>query len=167
MICFDHTDNQFNFRSAAIIIQDEHILLHRKSSEHFWVLPGGRVDFFENSDQAIEREIFKGLGLNCKIENHLWYTENFFELDGKKFHELANYFSVSFISKQNITPEADFKGNEKSPNLLYRWVPLVKIQHYNLVPKFLIERLNNLPTTLETIWLDDSRIKPQYIPLIK
>ncbi len=51
MICFDTGNGRFNFRSVAVIIQNDHILIHRAVEDNFWALPGGRVELFENSDR--------------------------------------------------------------------------------------------------------------------
>jgi len=45
MICFDTDNGRFNFRSVAVVIQNEHVLIHRAVEYDFWALPGGRVEF--------------------------------------------------------------------------------------------------------------------------
>lgn len=151
MICFDAVEGRFNFRSVAVIIHSDHILIHRALEDDFWALPGGRVEFFENSNLTVKREMFEELGLECDVVRQLWYVENFFEYNSLRFHELANYFLVSFTKQPKIESEMDFKGVETSVNLLFRWVPLAKLKGYNLKPDFLIDKLTDLPSSLECI----------------
>ena len=66
--------NAFNpvtpqLRVAAIIIRDNQILLveHRKRGQHYWVLPGGRLDGLETLDAALRRELNEELGLEAGV----------------------------------------------------------------------------------------------------
>ena len=45
----------FNFRAAAVIVDDGYALLHRASFEDFWSLPGGRVEVGEPSAATVGR----------------------------------------------------------------------------------------------------------------
>lgn len=155
MICFDTNDIRFNFRSVAVIIQNDHILIHRAADDNFWALPGGRVEFFEYSDKAVEREIFEELGLECSVLRALWHVESFFELDSRRFHEIANYFLVSLINQPAIKSEIDFKCIEPATDLIFRWVPLSKVNSYNVKPGFLKERLVDVPESIEHIKINE------------
>jgi 8-oxo-dGTP pyrophosphatase MutT (NUDIX family) len=155
VICFKTSEGRFNLRSAAVIIQNDHILIHRAVSDEFWALPGGRVELFETSGEAVERELSEELGLDCKVVRLLWHTENFFEYNSEKFHELANYFLVSFIKEPNIESEIDFEGIDKLVDLIFRWVPLKKVGEYNLYPRFLTEGINSLPSSVQYVGINE------------
>lgn len=158
MICFDSEEGRFNFRSVAVIIHSNHILIHRAEEDDFWALPGGRVELFENSDTTIEREMIEELGLECKVVRQLWHVENFFEYNSRKYHELANYFLVSFSKPPTEEPEIDFKGIEESVNLLFRWVPLDSLRSYNLKPEFLFGKLTDLPNSIEYVRINELNV---------
>lgn len=66
--------NAFNpvtpqLRVAAIIVRDHQILLveHRKHGEHYWVLPGGRLQGLETVDAALRRELVEELSLDVRV----------------------------------------------------------------------------------------------------
>ena len=48
---------RFNFRAAAVIVDDGSALLHRATYEDFWSLPGGRVEVGEPSAATVAREL--------------------------------------------------------------------------------------------------------------
>lgn len=158
MISFDSKKGRFSFRSVAVVIHDGHILIHRVIADDFWALPGGRVEFFETSVETVVREIAEELGLQSTIERHLWHIENFFEYKSTKYHEIANFFLVKFAIQPDIESEIDFKGIETSVDLLFRWVPLDKIETYNLKPVFLIKKINDLPSSIETIRINELNV---------
>ena len=66
--------NAFNpvtpqLRVAAIIVRDKQLLLveHRKRGEHYWVLPGGRLEGLETLATALRRELNEELGLDVQV----------------------------------------------------------------------------------------------------
>jgi len=148
---FDVDDKRFNFRSAAIIIHDDHVLIHRSEKDDFWALPGGRVEFFETSEDTIPREILEELGLESSVVRLIWHVENFFEYIDKKFHEVSNYFLAELKVSPNIDSEKDFPGIEEELDLIFRWVPVTKLSEYVLKPSFLVNGLQNMPLTTKYI----------------
>lgn len=151
MLKFDVGDSCFNYRSAAIIIHDDHVLIHKSETDDFWALPGGRVEFFETSEDTIAREILEELGVEALARRLLWHAENFFEYTDKKYHEVANYFLAEFLEVPKIVSERDFPGVEVDLDLIYRWVPISKLSEYVIKPRFLIEGIQNMPSSVEYI----------------
>lgn len=164
MIFFDTSEGCFNLRAVAVVIRNDHVLIHRSAGDDFWALPGGRVELFETTLETVAREMREELELECQIIRLLWHTESFFEHNSKRFHELANYFLVSLIDEHAIEPETDFEGVEESVDLIFRWVPLSNIAGYNLYPKFLKKGLNNLPSSAEHVQTNEISAL-QYAPI--
>ena len=155
MLQFDVDNNRFNFRVAAVVIHSNHVLLHRVLTDDFWALPGGRVEFFETSDDAVLRELEEELGLKASIVRHLWHVENFFDYGGRKFHEVGNYFLTCFDREPEIKSELDFKGIENDIDLIFRWVPIVALDRYVLKPGFLKSGIPSLPEAVEYIKINN------------
>ncbi|WOD07811.1 NUDIX hydrolase [Marinomonas sp. GJ51-6] len=151
MLRFDEGDKRFNFRSAAVLIHDDHVLIHRSGKDVFWALPGGRVEFFETSEDTIVREIQEELGLDSSAVRLVWHVENFFDYAGKKFHEVSNYFLVELTDHPKYESERDFSGIEEELDLIFRWVPVSKLSEYVVKPSFLVEGIQNLPITTKYI----------------
>ncbi len=82
MISFIVDGVRFNFRAAAVIVDDGYVLLHRAAHEDFWSLPGGRVEAGEASAATVARELTEELGpaVDARVGRLLWVVENFFEL---------------------------------------------------------------------------------------
>lgn len=163
MLKFDEGSKRFNFRSAAIFIHSDHLLIHKLKSDDYWCLPGGRVEFFETSEQTISREIKEELGVECKVNRLVWYVENFFYCNSKRYHEIANYFLSEFDKTPIIDSEMDFPGIEKEIDLIFRWVPLTKLSDYNLRPNFLIDGVKNMPASIE--YLKNNELEDQFLTI--
>lgn len=145
MDAFFATDSaNFNYRVAAVCIQNNHVLLHREvNDDHHWSLPGGRVKIGEEAQNAIIREISEELGVLTAVQQLIWSVENFFEYNKKKFHEIGFYYllTAESIPFQN----APFYGKE-GRRLIYQWIPLSEVEHMPLFPPFLRTEIKALPT---------------------
>jgi ADP-ribose pyrophosphatase YjhB (NUDIX family) len=162
VISFIVDDVQFNFRAAAVIIDDGHVLLHRASYEPFWALPGGRVEASEPSAATVARELAEELGPACdaQVGRLLWVVENFYGYEGAQVHELGMYYLVTlgaaspYLDKDRAHDgiEADLPTHEDEYiRLIFQWFPLDSLADMPLYPTFLRERLAALPATTELV----------------
>jgi 8-oxo-dGTP pyrophosphatase MutT (NUDIX family) len=138
----------FNYRVAGVIIENGHVLLHKQVSDEHWALPGGRVKVLEDSATGVRRELMEELGVDVQVENLLWVTENFFTYNNSNFHELGFYYQVS--SERMMNDNEGFYGLE-GERLLYKWVPINKLDEITLYPEFLKTSLENLPPSTQHI----------------
>jgi len=92
MIRYENGRNIFNYRVVGVAFNDQSVLLHKAEGDDFWVLPGGRVEFGESAEQALIREMREEIDLKVEIVRLLWWVENFFTYENKRYHEIALYF---------------------------------------------------------------------------
>ena len=166
MISFLVDGIRFNFRAAAVIIHDGHVLLHRAEHQDYWALPGGRVEAGEASAATIARELAEelGSGLEARVGRLLWVVENFHHLEGERRHSLGMYYLVTleassaFLAKDRtiygIETDDGLPVYEGRPQrLIYQWFPLDSLAEAPLRPAFLCERLaqRHLPATPELV----------------
>ena len=65
---------------------------------------GGGIEFGERSEEALKREFLEELGIEIEIDKYLGISENIFEFNGRKAHELVLMYRI------NIKDE-DYKEN--------------------------------------------------------
>ncbi len=153
MIFYENDNNIFNFRVAAIIYSKskEKILMHKSKDGKFWILPGGRVEFYEQAETAIRREIFEEIGLQVQECRLLWVVENFFIKDRKKFHEISLYYFIDLMQVRNLEEKDEFYGIEDKKNIFFAWKYIDKISELEVYPQFLKTSLKNIPCSVEHI----------------
>ncbi|MEH7444994.1 NUDIX hydrolase [Bacillus sp. JJ1122] len=134
----------FNYRVAAVIVKDGHVLIHKQGTDSYWALPGGRVEVMEDSQTSIIREMKEELGLDAKVERLLWFTENFFDYNDKNYHEIGLYYQVEIVDERFVFSTDPFYG-EEGERLIYQWVPVEKLEEIILYPEFLKAALLELP----------------------
>ena len=103
-IKFEVEGNKFNVRSSCIIKDKEHskVLLTnmRAITDHqAFLLPGGRLELLENSEEAIKREIEEELNLKLdfkliSIEENIAKSNKFQMLEFVYYAEIDNFENV-------------------------------------------------------------------------
>lgn len=136
----------FNYRVAAVMVVNNHILVHRQADDDHWALPGGRVTVMEDSHTSIVREVKEELGIDVKVDRLLWFTENFFDYKHRDFHEIGLYYHVSPL-EGSFNFQADAFFGEEGERLVYQWVPISQLEQIELYPEFIRTSLHALPET--------------------
>lgn len=157
-ISYELGDKYFNYRTCGIAIHDGRVLAVKISPYDFWLFPGGRVEFMESSQAALEREIKEELGVPCRVERPLWVVEDFYTFEGQDTHELCYYYLIAFPDHEEIYKKREewlidepAKLNERSKTLAFQWIPLGLLESVNLVPKYIKVKLDSLPNGMELI----------------
>ena len=152
VLTFQHAHGRFNYRTVAVVVHEQRVLLHRCEHDAFWALPGGRVEFGEPAATALLRELQEEMGVVGQVERLLWIVENFYEYEEYSCHELALYFLVSFPHNAELyTQDAPFAGQEDDLQLIFQWFPVDQLEQLELYPTFLRQRLRALPSTAEHV----------------
>jgi len=134
------------------------VLLCRADWEDFWYVPGGRVEIRETARDSLRRELVEELGCAGEIGRLLWVVENFFEFDGRTYHEVGMYFAASLPKEVDGLRAAEFeRTDEAGNNLVFRWIALDAMEGETILPSFLDKRLRDLPEVTEHIVHRDER----------
>lgn len=153
MIACDIAGVRFNYRVAGVFIDGGRVLLQREEGMDFWVLPGGRVEVNETSEQALAREMAEELHIAAEIGRLVWIIENFFGIDAP-YHELGLYYEVRGPS--SLTGPNEFSVEETVAGggvkrIYFQWFPLDDLEVVRLMPLFLRHALNDLPSHTERV----------------
>ncbi len=131
-IDFEIKGNRFNARVSAIILNENKtkVLLFKVGNRNQFMLPGGRIEFFEDSKTAIKREIKEELGyeLNFKLCS---IQENFVDLNNKKITQYCFCYKALYNGKIKTDK---FMCKDNNSQYFY-WVDISKLNDYNIVPK--------------------------------
>ena len=96
-------DTKFNYRAGLLIEKDGNVLVECNPELDFVTLPGGKVHALESSKNALKREIMEEMNikLNCNKLKMKGILENFFLMDGKKYHELYFLYKLKVSVKNS------------------------------------------------------------------
>lgn len=73
---------------VALWFEQNNALLVTKDANGLLVLPGGRIQFGESSQQAIRREMMEEIGQSIAHLTFMTTVENFFVYNEQRYHEL-------------------------------------------------------------------------------
>ena len=138
MLTIQRRDGRFQVRAAALVRSEGHVLLHRTEGDDFWTLPGGRVEFGEDSAATVVRELKEELGVLAHCVGLAFITETFFEHQDEKFHEVGFVlFAELSQGAVQLDKSVSHSGIEADRALEFRWFPESKLSELQVFPKFL------------------------------
>ena len=137
---FEIDNTRFNARSSAIIYNKDKtkVLLFKIVDRDYFMFPGGRIEIYEDSLNAIKREIKEETGFNLEFEL-CSIQENFLEKDNKKIMQYC--FCYKSIYNEDITQEKFICKDNKGQ--MFYWVNINDLQNYKLLPNSTYELINN------------------------
>ena len=135
----------FSCRAGAIIIDSGEILLVKNSGSSFYYTVGGRVKFGETSRNVIIREAYEETQLNLEIDRLAFIHENFFisNENGQQYHEICFFFLMKPNNLLRAMKNDSFE--EEYGNVTLHWLPLNKLDEYEVYPSFLDDVLASIP----------------------
>ena len=157
MISFKEGSNKFNFRAGAIIVSGDkkRVLLHTIKGYNFYLLPGCRVEWLEDSVSAIRRELKEELGLeNITLRLRL-NLESFFNFNEINYHEISNNFVVELDDRHKFLEEYDEFLGVEGENYIFKWVPFDELDSQIMKPNYLKEVIKNYQEGFEYKILND------------
>ncbi len=148
MIRFEKESDCFNYRIVGVAVHENSVLLHQCEGEGFWTFPGGRAEFGEAAEQTLKREMKEEINAEVEVIRLLWFVENFFTYEDKRYHEIALYFLMRFpTSSKYLLDQESFQGDEEGMKLIFQWFPRQPevLAGLPLLPSFLQTALQELP----------------------
>ena len=134
-LTIDVEDYKLNVRAAGVIIHNNKVLVHKNLNSNHYALIGGRVEIGEDSATTVKREAQEELGKEVEITGYVATIENFFEMKGRKYHEILFIHKAEFINDEDKKIEYILKNMEGKEHLQYEWLELDKLDEYPLLPK--------------------------------
>ena len=144
---------RFTARAAVFIVRDGQLLLNRFNDADFWFIPGGRIQTGESSEQAARREFLEETGASLGDLRLALVAELFGQIKGQAIHSLQ-FFYVAAQSPE--LPSGGFIS-DSNDGVTCAWFALADLQHLDVRPAFLVERLPALLASPEVQHVVDYR----------
>jgi 8-oxo-dGTP pyrophosphatase MutT (NUDIX family) len=136
---------RFSYRVAGVAMNRGRVLLHRLEGDSKWAMPGGRVEWAEQSPDALRREMLEEIGVNVDVVRLLWVVERFYTKGGISYHELGLYHLMNLPSNCPPLMQESFDGREGASRLVFRWFDASDLLGVELYPAFLRQALRQIP----------------------
>ena len=130
---------RINIRTAGIIIHNNKVSLHHNTNHPYYALIGGRVQFSENSSDAIKREFEEETGYEVYVKKHLTTIENFYSYKNKIVYEIEFLYELEFVDDNLKDIIETIDNKEGKEYLKYEWVDLDSIKNIDVRPRVIQE----------------------------
>ena len=154
--CFTNDKNWFRYRTAAIIIEDDCVLMASNDVSRYYYSVGGGVHLGETAEESVVREVLEETGVNYEIDRLAFIHENFFDgngiTTGLKCHEVAFYFLLKSVGSQSLNSNSICAEGKEYMN----WLPIKELKTHTIYPAFFAEKLINMPPHIEHIVTKDT-----------
>lgn len=149
---FTKENNWFRYRAAAIIVENDCVLLATNDKVDYYYSVGGGVQMGEKAEDAVVREVFEERGILYEIDRLAVIHENFFTDSSEFFkdlncHEIALYFLMKPKCSQNLNSDSYTQGVRE--NMV--WIPIDELDKHTVYPTFLKEYLGKESNKIEHI----------------
>lgn len=156
-ITYKDKNIKFNFRVAAIIENQDRILVQHSQGDTNYRLVGGRVQLMESTLQALVREIHEELNYTIKGEDLrlLQIAENFYDYDDidgsiQNVHEILFVYKLYIDSNNDIAKMDNFKEFDKD-NTILKWIKKKDLDNISLVPQIAKKIIDSTSLNYEII----------------
>ncbi len=138
----DELQVKFNFRVACIVTGQKKILIQKNFNDDYYSIIGGRVKFFEDTTEALIREINEETGITISRDEAklIDIVENFFIYDNTKFHEILFIYKVE--ENEKLMMMDNFKTIDKN-NSINLWVDIKELNKYKIMPTIVKKIIDN------------------------
>lgn len=137
---YKNSSGNFSLRAAALIIQDNKILVAKNQDYDCYYTVGGGIRQNETSDKAVLRECFEETGHPYQIDRLVYVQERFFQLENINHHEVVFFY----LMKDDGFEVVSGVNTDQQKEQLF-WLPIEDLEEINLVPTFLKIALQDIP----------------------
>lgn len=140
-IRYKENNYQFHYRTSAIIYNNDKtkILLFKSSNRDFYMLPGGKVNELESSEDALKREVKEETGLEISIIDFKCFSECVVTDKETTYQQVEAIYEASYNDEINNDEFNGLEGNW----ILFKWFNVNDLDNVLIEPKEIKDILKN------------------------
>lgn len=140
-IRYKENNYQFHYRTSAIIYNKDKtkILLFKSSNRDFYMLPGGKVNELESSEDALKREVQEETGLEINIIDFKCFSECVVTDKEMTYQQVEAIYEASYNDEINNDEFNGLEGNW----ILFKWFNINNLDNILIEPKGIKDILKN------------------------
>ena len=134
----------------ALIIKNRRILVCQTIGREYFFLPGGHVEFLENMQKALRRELYEEMGAIIIASQFIGVVENLFQQENHPKHEVSFVFHVDIDLDEIVSREA---------HMSFYWFSMKEFLDKNIVPPAMKNAILKWAADKEPFFIEEGRNK--------
>lgn len=137
---YKNKEGNFSLRAAALIIDDDRLLLAKNDKYDCFYTVGGGIQQNETSENAVLRECYEETGYHFEIDRLVFVQERIYKIESACHHEVVFFY---LMKKMNAGLHNGMNTDRKSEHL--HWMPIEELETINIAPAFLSTAVKSIP----------------------
>lgn len=137
---YKHEKGNFSLRAAALVIENDCLLLAKNDNYDCFYTVGGGIRQNETSDNAVLRECYEETGYHFEIDRLVFVQERIYKIESVYHHEVVFFY---LMKKMNFELHNGINTDQKNEHL--HWIPVEKLETINIAPAFLSTAVKSIP----------------------
>lgn len=139
-------DVTYKVRAGGLVQYEDKYLIVKMGVGSYWCVPGGHLEWFENSEHAVIREVEEETAMPVKVKHLFLLHENFYyNVKNQKFHEICFYYLLEPKNKKEIIKDQikeEFDKGKKDV-LEFKWFTKEEIANLEIKPTIIKDMITS------------------------
>ena len=133
-----------DLRTVGVLVRDGKILVQRERNCKEYALPGGHVMIGETTEDGLVREYMEETGAAIRVKRLLWTEECFWEWNGRQAHNIAFYYLIELLNRDDLPDIGGSFSHKDNSNVLLEWIPMDCLSQITIYPTFIRQEIDCL-----------------------
>jgi len=125
--------------ARGIVISGDHVLLVKETSDRYYFLPGGHIEYNEAARDALIREMKEELGASCMALDYVSAVEHKYDMNDETYHEISLVFKCELNGLNYPDPPISLESR-----IEFEWIAIAELKDHDILPEPMVQIIEDV-----------------------